>query len=215
MDYSEKELLLIEKLSKDWYNLIKDKKVNFSPIRVYASLARDSFVANTSGPEIESLRRICYVLDNSVVNRNTPEFDALIDLENENLNTIINIRKDDNLIFVNTQSNYYTFSEKHPVFIQRKNNLNMPTADMLKIGDIIKQPNANAIICISKDEDKNVVFVETQSNRYTFNKNHLIFIERENNTSISLADNLKIGDIIKQTDEKMFKTEDLVIYRSI
>lgn len=75
LEYSDAEKKLIEKLSSHWASVIT--KTQIAPFNLYTILAKEAFVHNRVGPEIEALRRVCIALEQCKIYRMTPEFDKL------------------------------------------------------------------------------------------------------------------------------------------
>ena len=74
-EYSKAERKLIESISPHWRKVIEQTNIN--PPNLYKILAQECFIQNTTGPDVEALRRACKAVDKCSPYRMTPEFDKL------------------------------------------------------------------------------------------------------------------------------------------
>lgn len=88
--YSEKEFAMIKECSPHWASLIeKNESYNGCsivciPPKILDCVAMECFLENKQGPAVDSLRRCINTLKNSKMHRMTPEYDALIVLDDDN-----------------------------------------------------------------------------------------------------------------------------------
>lgn len=76
MKLSEKELAMFKALGMDWVEETAYRVAN----RLYRDAAMECFIENKTGPAVESLRRCLIALVSGDVERETEEWDNLIQL---------------------------------------------------------------------------------------------------------------------------------------
>jgi hypothetical protein len=78
-NFSKKELDMIEILSPNWYDLIKNKRIEItSEPSILEIIGMDCFLENKSGPAVDSIRRCLIALKKSNPYRLTEEYENLI-----------------------------------------------------------------------------------------------------------------------------------------
>lgn len=83
--YSPSELEMIRRISTHWHKLITEDKVDIAPIRVFEILAKECFLQRLEGSAVDSLRRCLKALEQGIVYRNSPEWEALIILDDSDV----------------------------------------------------------------------------------------------------------------------------------
>lgn len=78
MGLSNKEIQLFS-----FFGISKGLMRVLDPVTLYNSMALDLFVENRTGPEVDSVRRCLKAIWDCDPYRNTPEFEALIQLQEE------------------------------------------------------------------------------------------------------------------------------------
>ena len=83
-DYSEKEFAMVQACSPHWAMIVCLPHLQFNPVSVLECVMKEVFLENKQGPAVESLRRCLREFNYNRVYRMTPEYDALIQLNNDN-----------------------------------------------------------------------------------------------------------------------------------
>lgn len=89
-DYSKKEFAMIQICSQHWANIVCLPHLKFNPVSVLECVAMECFLENKRGLAVNSLRRCLNALKNSKMYRGTPEYEALIVLNDDNDDTFEN-----------------------------------------------------------------------------------------------------------------------------
>ena len=87
--YSKKEFAMIQACSPHWASLIeKEVSITSIPPSVLDCVVMECFLENKQGSAVESLRRCMNALKHSKMHRMTPEYDALIKLDDTHIQTM-------------------------------------------------------------------------------------------------------------------------------
>jgi hypothetical protein len=81
-DYSEKEFKMIQACSPHWADIVErnvDSEV--FPVKILELVGMECFIENKTGKAVDSLRRCLKAMRDCSPYRETPEYEALIELD--------------------------------------------------------------------------------------------------------------------------------------